>query len=87
MDLTACSTETLLQELANRAAVGVVYLASKDNGATEFWWGDRLRCLGLASRLVASLNRELDSFDSIDFDEEAELLVPTIDACHGGVYL
>ncbi len=90
MDLAEHSIETLLQELATRGACGVMYLASRENGAVEFWWGDRLRCLGLATRLVASVNRELDSFDALSVDEDdedTELLVPLIDACHGGQYL
>ncbi len=82
------TTEELLQELQSRHAEGLVALTLPDSLERLYlWWGDRTFCLGLAARLVHSINRELESCEE-EITEHGPLRETIVcSESHNGQYL
>ncbi len=66
MDLGGVSTHELLQELKSRSDAGVVVLDSEDHGWLNAAWGNHFHCIGITSRALHSMQRELDDLEAGD---------------------
>ncbi len=70
----------LLQELNRRGTTGVASLQAPGHGWVGVWWGDRVKCLGLAVRLSNLINADIDEHGDplmdVDEDEEGEDALP-----------
>ena len=71
MDLQAYPTDSLLAELSNRMPQGIIAL-SKGPQRVEFWWGNRVKCLGLSARLTSTINLEMDGTEDEEEDNEED---------------
>jgi hypothetical protein len=71
-DLSSFSTNDLVTELGSRGSSGVISLTPKGAARQDVWWGDRVKCLGLISRLTHGINCEMNEHELCEEDEEAE---------------
>ena len=69
MDLATYPTDALLQELNTRGVAGVASLQVPGKGWVGVWWGDRVKCLGLAGRMTCLINTEIDEEENPLVDE------------------
>lgn len=72
MDLAGVPLDALLIELKDRSHAGVMCLTLKGGNRTAIWWGDRTRCLGLASRATHGIHLEESEIDEMDEDDSDE---------------
>ena len=68
MDLSLVTTEAILDEIRKRfdhvLLAGIVNHDSENDQSVEMWEGNPAVVIGLGSRIVYLLNRELDAHDT-----------------------
>jgi hypothetical protein len=69
-DLSSATTNELVTELGARGSSGVISLTPKGAARQDVWWGDRVKCLGLISRLTHGINLEMNEHELCEDDEE-----------------
>ena len=71
-DLSGIPTEALVNELGARGSNGVISLPPKGAARQDVWWGDRVKCLGLISRLTHGINCEMNEHECEEDEEDEE---------------
>ncbi len=71
-DLTSASTQDLVTELGSRGSSGLISLTPKGAARLDVWWGSRVKCLGLISRLTHGINCEMNEHELCEDDEDEE---------------
>jgi hypothetical protein len=67
----------------------VAAIVSPEGQRVDVWWGDRVTCLGLATRLAWSVQQDLDQMEALDEveDEPADESEPLPQINQYGNYL